>query len=87
MFAATVPTFQRLIEGVQRKKTRETLIVAAFIAVLLCFTIWCSAHCSLFSSFIYLLIRSLVFGAGGYFCGDRKLLKKSNSLAYTHVHD
>ena len=37
---ANVPSFQRLIDGVQRKKTRETMIVATFIGILLCFTIW-----------------------------------------------
>ena len=37
---ANVPSFQRLIEGVQRKKTRETMLVSLFVGVLLCFTIW-----------------------------------------------
>lgn len=37
---SNVPSFQRLIEGVQRKKTRETMVVSLFVGGLLCFTIW-----------------------------------------------
>ena len=35
-----VPTFNRLIDGIQRKKYKESLIVAVVIGFLLCFTIW-----------------------------------------------
>lgn len=35
-----VPSFNRLIEGITRKKLKETVIVGVFCAVLLCFTIW-----------------------------------------------
>jgi len=38
--AANVPSFNRLIEGISRKKLKETIIVAVFCGVLLCFTIW-----------------------------------------------
>lgn len=38
--ASNVPTFNRLIDGIQRKKTRESVIVAVFIGMLLCLTIW-----------------------------------------------
>lgn len=38
--AANVPTFNRLIDGIQRKKTRESVIVAVVLGVLACFTIW-----------------------------------------------
>jgi len=37
---ANVPSFNRLIEGISRKKFKETMIVGVFCAVLLCFTIW-----------------------------------------------
>jgi len=37
---ANVPSFNRLIEGISRKKLKETIIVAVFCGVLLCFTIW-----------------------------------------------
>ena len=38
--AANVPTFNRLIDGIQRKKTRESVIVAVVIGLLLCFALW-----------------------------------------------
>jgi hypothetical protein len=38
--ANNVPSFNRLIDGITRKKLKETLIVALFCGVLLCFTIW-----------------------------------------------
>jgi Golgi SNAP receptor complex protein 1 len=38
--AANVPTFNRLIDGIQRKKTRESIIVAVVIGLLACFLIW-----------------------------------------------
>jgi hypothetical protein len=37
---SNVPSLSRLIDGISRKKYRESLIVALFISVLLCFTIW-----------------------------------------------
>ena len=38
--ASNVPSFNRLIDGINKKRTRESVIVAIVIAVLLCFTIW-----------------------------------------------
>jgi hypothetical protein len=35
-----VPSFNRLIEGISRKKLKETIIVGVFCATLICFTIW-----------------------------------------------
>lgn len=40
MCAANVPSLGRLIDGIQRKKYRESLVVAFIVAILLCFTIW-----------------------------------------------
>lgn len=37
---ANVPSFNRLIDGIQKKKTRESMIVALVIAFLTCFCIW-----------------------------------------------
>jgi ammonia channel protein AmtB len=37
---ANVPGFGRLIDGIQRKKSYEQIIIAVVIGVLLCFTIW-----------------------------------------------
>lgn len=38
--AANVPSFSRLIDGIQRKKYRESLVVALVVSLLLCFCIW-----------------------------------------------
>jgi hypothetical protein len=38
---ANVPGFGRLIDGIQRKKGRESMVIAVVIGVLLCFVIWC----------------------------------------------
>lgn len=38
--AANVPTFNKLIDGIQRKKTRESVAVAVVIGLLACFCIW-----------------------------------------------
>lgn len=38
--ATNLPTFNRLIDGIQRKKTRESVIVAVVIGLLVCFSIW-----------------------------------------------
>jgi len=38
--AANVPSFSRLIDGIQRKKYRESLVVALVVSILLCFCIW-----------------------------------------------
>mmetsp|Transcript_14734 Transcript_14734/g.24432 ORF Transcript_14734/g.24432 Transcript_14734/m.24432 type:complete len:235 (+) Transcript_14734:74-778(+) len=37
---ANVPGFGRLIDGIQRKKSRESMIIAVAIGLLVCFTIW-----------------------------------------------
>jgi Golgi SNAP receptor complex protein 1 len=37
---ANVPSFNRLIDGIQKKKYRESLIVALFAGFLICFSIW-----------------------------------------------
>ena len=37
---ANVPSFNRLIDGVQKKKMRESVILACIIAFLVCFVIW-----------------------------------------------
>lgn len=37
---ANVPSFGRLIDGIQRKKSRESMIIAMVVAVLVCITIW-----------------------------------------------
>ena len=37
---ANMPTYNRLIDGIQKKKYREALIVAVVIGILVCFTIW-----------------------------------------------
>lgn len=36
----SMPGIGRLIDGIQKKKFRESLIVALIVAVLLCFTVW-----------------------------------------------
>ena len=38
--ASNIPSFGRLIDGIQRKKYKESLVVALFVAVLICFTLW-----------------------------------------------
>lgn len=38
--AANAPGFGRLVDGIQKKKFRETLIVYLFVAFLMCVTIW-----------------------------------------------
>lgn len=38
--SANVPSFRRLIDNIQRKKTKETMIIGIVIATILCFTIW-----------------------------------------------
>lgn len=38
--ASNIPSFGRLIDGIQRKKYKESLVVAMFVAVLICFTLW-----------------------------------------------
>jgi hypothetical protein len=38
--AANTPSFGRLVDGIQKKKFRESLTVALFVAFLLCITIW-----------------------------------------------
>jgi hypothetical protein len=38
--AANVPGFGRLIEGIQRKKSRETMIISVVVGILVCITIW-----------------------------------------------
>jgi hypothetical protein len=37
---SNVPSFNRLIDGISRKKLKESVIVAVFTGILLCFTIW-----------------------------------------------
>ena len=37
---ANVPSFARLIDGIQKKKGRESMIVSVVIGILLCITIW-----------------------------------------------
>eukprot|EP00388_Colpodella_angusta_P043274 GDKK01058989.1.p1 GENE.GDKK01058989.1~~GDKK01058989.1.p1 ORF type:complete len:156 (-),score=13.17 GDKK01058989.1:253-720(-) len=37
---ANVPGFGRLIDGIQRKKSRETMVIAVVVGILLCITIW-----------------------------------------------
>lgn len=37
---ASMPGFGKLIDGIQKKKSRETMIIAVVIGLLLCFTIW-----------------------------------------------
>jgi len=37
---ANVPSFTRLIDGIQKKKGRESMIVAVIIGLLLCIVIW-----------------------------------------------
>ena len=38
--AARVPTFNSLIDGIQRKKYRESLVIAVIVALILCFSVW-----------------------------------------------
>lgn len=38
--SANMPSFNRLIDGIQRKKYKESLVVALLIGVLICFTFW-----------------------------------------------
>lgn len=38
--ASNIPSFGRLIEGIQRKRYKESLVVALVVAVLICFTLW-----------------------------------------------
>lgn len=37
---ANIPSFNRLIDGIQRKKYKESLIVALFVGVLISLTLW-----------------------------------------------
>ncbi len=48
----SVPGIGRLIEGIQKKKYRETLIIGVVVAILVCFTIW-----YVFLIVIYILLR------------------------------
>jgi hypothetical protein len=43
----SVPGIGRLIDGIQKKKYRETLIIGGVVAVLICFTIWYVIVCLL----------------------------------------
>lgn len=36
----SMPAIGKLIDGIQKKKFRESLVVALVVAVLLCFTVW-----------------------------------------------
>eukprot|EP00602_Paraphysomonas_sp_CaronLab_P000515 CAMPEP_0185019638 /NCGR_PEP_ID=MMETSP1103-20130426/2256_1 /TAXON_ID=36769 /ORGANISM="Paraphysomonas bandaiensis, Strain Caron Lab Isolate" /LENGTH=223 /DNA_ID=CAMNT_0027550065 /DNA_START=38 /DNA_END=706 /DNA_ORIENTATION=- len=38
--SAKVPTFDSLIDGIQRKKYRESLIIGLVVALILCFSVW-----------------------------------------------
>ena len=38
---ANVPGFGLLIDGIQRKKFRESLVIAVVVALLICIAIWC----------------------------------------------
>jgi hypothetical protein len=38
--SANVPSLGRLIDGIQKKKSREFMIISVLVALLLCFTIW-----------------------------------------------
>jgi hypothetical protein len=37
---ANVPSLNRLIEGIQKKKHREKAIIAVVIGLLICFSLW-----------------------------------------------
>ena len=60
---ANVPSFSRLIDGIQRKKYRESLAVAGFVACILCFCIWCVCIMCAILSLIYwcLLLSTYLF--------------------------
>lgn len=71
MITANVPGFGRLIDGIQRKKSRETMVIALVVGVLLCFVIWWVDTCN-----VYTLLLALVsnfhllfcYSAGGFLC-------------------
>ena len=39
-YTANVPSFARLIDGIQKKKSRESMVLSVVIGILLCITIW-----------------------------------------------
>jgi low temperature requirement protein LtrA len=49
--SANVPGFGRLIDGIQRKKSRETMVIAVVVGILLCITIWYAFE-STFTAFV-----------------------------------
>ena len=40
MGVANVPSIGRIIDGIQKKKSREFTVIAIVVALLLCFIIW-----------------------------------------------
>ncbi len=38
--SGNLPSFSRLIDGIQRKKYRESLVVALVVGLLICFTLY-----------------------------------------------
>lgn len=38
--SANVPGIGKIIDGIQKKKSKETMVIAVVIGLLLCFTIW-----------------------------------------------
>jgi len=40
--SSNVPGIGKLIDGISKKKYRETIIVGLAVSVLICFTIWCA---------------------------------------------
>ena len=45
---ANVPSFTRLIDGIQKKKSRESMIIAVIVGFLLCITVWYGLSCICF---------------------------------------
>ena len=39
-YTANVPSFARLMDGIQKKKSRESMVLSVVIGILLCITIW-----------------------------------------------
>ena len=39
-FPVNMPSINRLIDGIQSKKYKESLIVAIVVGILICFTLW-----------------------------------------------
>lgn len=70
--SSNVPGIGKLIDGISKKKYRETIIVALAVSVLICFTIWL-VSLSLSISISFCLFSPFQFHMPGGFFFDSQL--------------